>query len=342
MRLRHRGVLIFVIGQRIDDVRQLHIGNRTGRVAAIDQTAQRMSASFDGWMKEQAAQMIDACLVAARGDHVQVAPIRLVLGHRTLYFTILLGGRHRVPARLEPGAQRQARGDGVDGDAVGAELERELARQRDDAALRRGVGAAAGGAHAAAGDRRDVHDLARALPLHHRHHGMQKEKCSREVEVEKLLPFSKAELLHRRGRLADDGAAPDRVHQDVDAPVRFDRAPDHVLDTADSADPAQIRVGAAEPHHGGQPQAVDQSLGGVDRDHTSPVHHCHPVAEMLRLVHEVRHQHDRGPTRTDLLDQLPRRPTGLRIQPLGQLVQEHQVGRVDEGEGDEQPLTLAA
>src|SRR5688500_430527 len=99
-----------------------------------------------------------------KADHA-----RLVLGLRdaaqgyALDLARLLLGRHAVPAGAQARAQRQARRDGVDRDAVRAQLERQLAGERDDAALGGGVGGAARGTDAATGDGRDVHDLARAL-----------------------------------------------------------------------------------------------------------------------------------------------------------------------------------
>src|SRR5439155_17444388 len=74
---------------------------------------------------------------------------------------------HRVPARAQSWAEREAGGDRVHGDAVRAELERELPGERDDPALGGGVGAAARRAQAAARDRREVDDLPTALTLHH-------------------------------------------------------------------------------------------------------------------------------------------------------------------------------
>ena len=51
-----------------------------------------------------------------------------------------------------------------------------------------------------------------------------------------------------------------------------------------------------------------------------------PIAEVFGLVHEMRHQHDRRTALPDLPDQLPRRPPGLGIEPLRQLVEEDHLG----------------
>ena len=68
----------------------------------------------------------------------------------------------------------------------------------------------------------------------------------------------------------------------------------------------------------------------------------HPVAEALGLVHEVRDQHDRRATVADRLDELPGDVTGARVEPGGHLVEKHDLGLADEGQGDEQPLPLPA
>src|SRR5438270_11896359 len=74
-----------------------------------------------------------------------------------------------VPARPDAFGQGAARRDRVDVDVVGPELEGELAGEGDNAALRRGIGAAARRAEAAPGDRGQIDDLAAALAFHDRH-----------------------------------------------------------------------------------------------------------------------------------------------------------------------------
>ena len=64
------------------------------------------------------------------------------------------------------------------------------------------------------------------------------------------------------------------------------------------------------------------------------------VTEVLCLVHEVRHEHDRGAILPDLSDQIPCRSSRLGIQPLSELVEEDQLGGVDERQRDEEPLAL--
>jgi hypothetical protein len=69
------------------------------------------------------------------------------------------------------------------------------------------------------------------------------------------------------------------------------------------------------------------------------MHHGDAVAELLGLVHVVGHEHDR---RAAVADELPRDAPGGRIQALRQLVEEHDLGLVDERERDEEALPLAA
>jgi hypothetical protein len=72
------------------------------------------------------------------------------------------------------------------------------------------------------------------------------------------------------------------------------------------------------------------------------VDHGDTVAELLCLLHEMGHQDDGGPSVPNRSDQVPGDPARGRIQALGQLVEEDHLGLVDEREGDEEPLLLAA
>ena len=55
----------------------------------------------------------------------------------------------------------------------------------------------------------------------------------------------------------------------------------------------------------------------------------------------MRHEHDRCAVLSDLADELPCRSPRLGIEPLRELIEEHQLWRVDKRERDEQPLALA-
>src|SRR5947208_3107357 len=77
----------------------------------------------------------------------------------------------------------------VDGDAPGAELFRQMPRERDDGRLGRAVGdePVAGGAQA--GIARDVDDATAAFRLHRRRHGLRAMERTGAVDVEDGGPF---------------------------------------------------------------------------------------------------------------------------------------------------------
>ena len=118
------------------------------------------------------------------------------------------------------------------------------------------------------------------------------------------------------------------------------RALDRV-DHVESLEPGQVGHVARESDDRRHTRTLDQALWGVERDDPPLVDHGEPVAEVLGLVHEVGDEHDRGAAGADLADQLPRRTSRLGIETLGELVEEHHLGRVDERERDEQSLALA-
>src|SRR2546425_8895501 len=86
----------------------------------------------------------------------------------------------------------------------------------------------------------------------------------------------------------------------------------------------------------------DEPLRRVDVDDAAVLDDRHPIAQSLGLLHEMRRQEDRLAARADAAHQLPDRAARLRIEPGGQLVEEHDVGVVDQGQHDEQPLLLTA
>src|SRR5712692_6296859 len=161
---------------------------------------------------------------------------RLVLRHRhsaERHAGGLLGPllrRPLVPAGLETLGQGQAGSYGVDVDAERPELERDLLREGDDAALGRRVGAAAALAEAAARDGGDVHDLATLLPLHDRGDSVAEEKRSLQVEGDEALPLREAQLVDLGGGAGNDGASPHRVDEDIDASELADHAFHHAAD----------------------------------------------------------------------------------------------------------------
>ena len=72
------------------------------------------------------------------------------------------------------------------------------------------------------------------------------------------------------------------------------------------------------------------------------VHHDEPVAELLGLVHEVRGEHQRGAAFLELVELVPQQVARLRIETGGRLVEQQQVGLVDQRAGDAHPPLLPA
>ena len=66
------------------------------------------------------------------------------------------------------------------------------------------------------------------------------------------------------------------------------------------------------------------------------------VAQPLRLLHQVRGEEHRRAAVPDVRDESPDRAAGLRIEPGRELVEEHDLGLVDQRERDEEALLLAA
>ena len=67
-----------------------------------------------------------------------------------------------------------------------------------------------------------------------------------------------------------------------------------------------------------------------------------PIAEALRLLHEVGRQEHRLAAIADAAHEIPDGPPRLRVETGRQLVEEHELGIVDQGERDEQTLLLPA
>ncbi len=95
-----------------------------------------------------------------------------------------------------------------------------------------------------------------------------------------------------------------------------------------------IRVSAA--------RLAVSSAGVPTVDHAARVDHRYPVAQPLGLLHEVGDQQHGDAAGADALDQRPGVAPGLRVQALGQLVQHGDPRAADQGQGDGQPLALAA
>ena len=67
----------------------------------------------------------------------------------------------------------------------------------------------------------------------------------------------------------------------------------------------------------------------------------HAIAEALSLLHQVSRQKNGLASIADTVDEIPDRAPGLGVEPCGQLVEEDDLGIVDQRERDEQPLLLS-
>ena len=86
-------------------------------------------------------------------------------------------------------------------------------------------------------------------------------------------------------------------------------------------------------HQVGGPSLVGEAAVVEDAD---------AVTQPFGFVHEVGDEDHRRSRVADLLDEVPRLATSCGVEALGELVEEHESRLVDECEGEEQPLTLAA
>ncbi len=82
--------------------------------------------------------------------------------------------------------------------------------------------------------------------------------------------------------------------------------------------------------------------GRVGVDDPSVIDDGDAVAEALRLLHQVRREQHGLAAIADAPHEIPDCAARLRIQTGRELVEEHELGIVDEGERDEQPLLLPA
>ena len=102
------------------------------------------------------------------------------------------------------------------------------------------------------------------------------------------------------------------------------------------------RSGEAELHHAGDAQVLDQAQRGAGGEQPAMVQDRQPVAQGLGLVHIVGGEDHRAPFALDPPHHVPQAAPGLGVQPGGGLVQEHQLRIVHQGQGQGQPLLLAA
>ena len=86
----------------------------------------------------------------------------------------------------------------------------------------------------------------------------------------------------------------------------------------------------------------DDPGGRVEGHDAAGVDQGDPVGEALGLLHEVGDEDDRHAAGPDVLDELPGVAPGLRVEARRELVEDRDLGVADEGEGDREPLLLAA
>ena len=77
-------------------------------------------------------------------------------------------------------------------------------------------------------------------------------------------------------------------------------------------------------------------------DEAAVVDDADAVAQGLGLVHVVGGHEDRGAALADGADHVPHGQAGLGVERGGELVEEDELGPVDQGQGDEHALALAA
>jgi hypothetical protein len=90
------------------------------------------------------------------------------------------------------------------------------------------------------------------------------------------------------------------------------------------------------------PQRIDQVLGCVQGDDLAVIDDGHTVAQAFRFLHEMGRQKNGRAPLANAPHLVPHGPPSLRVQAGGQLVQEDQLGVIDQRQGDKYPLFLPA
>ncbi len=99
-----------------------------------------------------------------------------------------------------------------------------------------------------------------------------------------------------------------------------------------------LALARAEPQldHFSGGVATDEIAGCALGHDTSAVHDHQAIAQLLGLVHVVGRQHQRDPLGLQPVKAVPEGVAGLRVEARGGLVEEQQLGLVDQGPGDRQ------
>ena len=82
--------------------------------------------------------------------------------------------------------------------------------------------------------------------------------------------------------------------------------------------------------------SLDERAGRALGDDLRLVHDHQPVAQLLRLVHVVRREDERHALLLEAVETVPEQVSRLRVEAGGRLVEQQQVGLVDEPAGDDQ------
>src|SRR5579862_3655094 len=77
-----------------------------------------------------------------------------------------------------------------------------------------------------------------------------------------------------------------------------------------------------------------------ESDDLTVIHNRDAVAEPLRFIHVVCRQDDGSPVELELIDQIPKLPPRLRIQPGGGLVEKQEIGVANQRAGEREALLL--
>ena len=75
---------------------------------------------------------------------------------------------------------------------------------------------------------------------------------------------------------------------------------------------------------------LDQLARRTLGDDLALIHHDEPVAELLGLVHVVRGEHERDAPLLEPVQAVPQHMAGLRVEPGRRLVEQQQLGFVDQ------------
>src|SRR6185436_15139754 len=143
-------------------------------------------------------------------------------------------------------------------------------------------------------------------------------------------------------RLAGDEAN-DRRHEVVAPPLHGVRGPldPHGPGARDASQLTRQTLAIAGEDHAAFGAVLAYEVGGrAHLDEPSMLDDGHAIAEPLGFFHQVRGEEDRLAAAPDAVHEVPYGPPGLRIEPRGELVEEHHLGIVDERERDEEPLLL--